>query len=249
MPTCFICNKLFSKGIGICCSRQCHNKRINSRSRQNDKHVLIKKNKILEYESNPTLCVTCNLALTYKQRNNKFCSHSCRARITNSARDQQCYKKQSNSLRSTLAEQGFRIKYPSSNVCFKFCSTCNKPFRSIKGRKYCSEKCKVTTDIKIYRRACKFKIDKTLNPDLYNQNLLTEYGWYRAANHPLGYNPNGATWDHLFRIEDGFKLGISPEIMKHPANAEMVSWKENFARKTSSISLEELLTRIKNWKK
>ena len=62
-------------------------------------------------------------------------------------------------------------------------------------------------------------------------------------------NPNlqGVCWDHLYRIEDGFSNGVSVEIMRHPANAEMVTWPENKARIISQITLEELLDRIKNW--
>ena len=103
-------------------------------------------------------------------------------------------------------------------------------------------------NIKSYRRACSFKISKTKYPQLFNVSLLTKYGWYRASNHPNGYNPEGAAWDHLFRIEDRFKSGISPEIMSHPDNAEMINWKENILRRKSIITYEELLERIKVFK-
>jgi hypothetical protein len=93
----------------------------------------------------------------------------------------------------------------------------------------------------------KFYINKNEKSFLYDNNLLKTKGWYRASNHIDGYNPDGATWDHLFRIEDGFKNGINPDILSHPANAEMISWKENFNRKKSIITYEELLKRIENF--
>lgn len=249
MNTCFICKNSYQKGIGICCSRQCHNKRINTRSRDNDCHVLLRKQKILAYESNPKLCMKCHQPLTWDQRTNKFCSSSCNALVNNYTRDASARIKQ----RETLLRTWCRIERPRRLYCkvkFSLCATCDSAFRVKSNQKlYCSSNCRFSSNIKTYRRACKFKISKTLNPELFKTQLLEQYGWYRAANHPKGYNPKGATWDHLFRVEDGYKLAVDPKIMSHPANAEMISWEENFARKKSSITLDELLARIAAWKK
>jgi len=38
------------------------------------------------YEANPKKCNPCNKQISYEQRVNKFCSHSCRARVTNKQR-------------------------------------------------------------------------------------------------------------------------------------------------------------------
>lgn len=252
MHNCFICDNPFEKGVGICCSRQCHNKRINTRSRDNDKHVLAKQAKIREYEDNPAHCVKCDTPLSWDQRNNRFCSDSCRATIVNLTRDPGCRIKQGNSLKHTLSlkEDKKKLKYPYSRVTFRICFVCDNTFRAQKGKtKYCSDTCKSASSNKHYRRACKFKISKTLYPELFDEKLLKEHGWYRAANHKHGYNPKGATWDHLLRVENGFKLGVDPAIISHPANAEMVSWEVNISRKKSSITLTELLLRIENWKK
>ena len=133
-------------------------------------------------------------------------------------------------------------------VSFINCSVCKKLYtRKYAQQRYCSEECKINSGIQTYRRACKFKITKKSHPELFNIELLKQYGWYRASNHPDGYNPSGATWDHLFRVEDGFKLGISPTILSHPANAQMISWEENIRRTKSTITYEELLERIKNF--
>lgn len=249
MNTCFICKKSYTNGIGICCSRQCHNKRINTRSRDNDRHVLLKKQKIVEYESNPKLCKHCNQPLTWNQRFNKFCTNTCSATFYGATRSQDSIKKQREKLIEKLINENKR-RYPYTKVSFIRCAHCEKAFRKTKHTpKYCSLICKSSGDIKKYRFACKFKISNKNHPELYNWRLLAEHGWYRAANHPKGHNPKGATWDHLFRIEDGYKMGVDPAVMSHPANAEMISWEENFARKTSIITYDELLSRISKWKK
>jgi hypothetical protein len=254
MKNCFICEKPYDKGIGICCSRQCHNKRINTRSRENDKQVLEKLQRIEDYNVNPVVCENCKNPLLWKQRHNKFCSQSCGAKVANAVRDKSVYEKSSETLRYRIDNNFYKtdrkVKYPFCKVKFGECLYCQKIYRVTKSNlKYCSSVCKGSSNIKKYRRACKFKISKQTNPELFDKVLLQQHGWYRASNHPNGYNPNGATWDHLFRIEDGYKLGVDPEIMCHPANAEMISWKENFAKKTSSITYEELLERILNYSK
>ena len=253
MSICIICEKSYEKGISVCCSRQCHNKRINKRSRNNDKLSLERNKRIIEYSANPSLCLNCTSPLTYDQykNGNKFCSHSCNARLTNLIRDKTIYERRTLTLRTNLSTRpdtrGWEARWPMSRVYFRECLSCRKVFRSIRGQKYCNRDCKINTDIKSYRRACKFNITKTSHPDLFDMNLLEKHGWYRASNHVNGYNPNGATWDHLFRIEDGFKLKVLPSIMSHPANAQMVSWTENFSRKQSTITYEDLLDRIEKF--
>ena len=245
MHLCIICNQSYEKGWGICCSHACHNQRVNARDRSNDRHVIAKMAKIQDYNQNPKLCNKCQIPLPWDKKSNKFCSSSCSASVNNQKRDMKTIDKQRYSIIQTMINKGKKANYPFCSVVFKNCLTCSKVFRvTLYRSKYCNPTCRSHSNIKNYRIACKFKITKANHPQLFNKSLLESHGWYRAANHPEGYNPNGATWDHLFRIEDGFKLGIDPEVMSHPANAEMVSWKENFSRKTSQISYAELLRRI-----
>ncbi len=251
MVNCFICESPFEKGVGVCCSRKCHNVRINAqRDYTNTQLTLNKLKRVDAYNQTPSLCVHCNEPLPYEKRGSKFCNSSCSCSHNNLKRDPSVHVKQSVSIRITLAKQNKTIgpQYPFTKVTFGKCKSCNKIYRKRIGKLYCSELCKINSGIKTYRRACKFTISKSEYPHLFNMNLLNEHGWYRASNHPKGYNPNGATWDHLFRVEDGFKLGVDPAVMAHPANAEMISWKDNFARKTSSITYAELLERIAHWK-
>jgi hypothetical protein len=39
--------------------------------------------KITDYNKNPNLCFLCKIPLSYKQRKNKFCSHSCSQKLHN----------------------------------------------------------------------------------------------------------------------------------------------------------------------
>lgn len=238
MQNCFICHNTFEKGISICCSRQCHNIRINSLRDYTSTQLIVDKNsRIANYEQNPKRCVSCNTPFPYMKRKLKFCNNSCSAQYNNRTRQ----------LTKPMKVEP-KVKLVSK-VAFAKCKNCQAVFRRRIGRLYCSDSCKAKSGIKVYRLACKFKLNKLDHAHLYDQELLQTFGWYRAANHPLGYNPKGATWDHLFRVEDGFKLGISPSIMSHPANAQMVSWVVNFSRKTSQITYEQLLDRITNYDK
>ena len=46
----------------------------------------LKIKRIYEYNSNPSVCLCCNKALSYEKRNNKFCSSSCSASYNNKGR-------------------------------------------------------------------------------------------------------------------------------------------------------------------
>ena len=75
-------------------------------------------------------------------------------------------------------------------------------------------------------------------------NLIKTYGWYGATNKGND-NPNGCSRDHMYSVYDGFKNNIDPKIISHPANCAIIQQKENqYKNRRSSITLEELLSRI-----
>lgn len=187
-----------------------------------------------EYNTNPVHCLSCGSYLSYEQRHGKFCTHSCSASFNNRIREKKPKK-----IREVQTKPPRMLQ----------CPTCNTSFQARgSAHRFCSPSCNVTKTGKIhYRNLCRFKLNPRENSSLYNFELIATNGWYRPSNHKDGYNPDGVTWDHLFRVEDGFKLGVSPDIMSHPANAEMVTWRENQKRKTSQITLEELRKRIATW--
>jgi hypothetical protein len=52
----------------------------------------------------------------------------------------------------------------------------------------------------------------------------------------------------MYSVHHGWKNNIDPIIISHPANCEIMFGIENIRKRTnSSISIEELVERIKNW--
>ena len=52
----------------------------------------------------------------------------------------------------------------------------------------------------------------------------------------------------MYSCADGFKNNISPLIISHPANCQLISQRNNASKnRKSSITLEQLLQRIKEW--
>lgn len=193
----------------------------------------LKQNRIKQYNIDPTICKTCSAAIDYERRSNKFCSSSCAAKHSNITR-KPC---------KTGPEQTI---FPHSRVTFKSCKTCNNIFPSKRGSKYCSSKCKRYSSTKAYRNACKFNLNNRDHTELFNNDMIVEFGWYQPSNAPSP-NLEGVTWDHLYRCSDGYKNNVPADIMSHPANAEMLLWRENYHRKESQITYEQLLERIEKW--
>lgn len=58
--------------------------------------------------------------------------------------------------------------------------------------------------------------------------------------------------DHLYGRINGYENGVFPELIRHPANCQIITHSENIIKSKinndSVISLEELLEKIKNWK-
>ena len=119
-------------------------------------------------------------------------------------------------------------------------------------RKFCTTKCwanyteKNKETFLLYRQRCNFDFKFEDNPDKFDLRLVEEHGWYSPSN--KGNNLNGVSRDHMVSVRRGFELGIDPDIIKHPANCKLLLHKDNQSKKDkSSISIEELLERIKCW--
>lgn len=202
----------------------------------------------LEYSREPNLCsnISCGKELPYNKRNNKYCSRSCSATSNNLARSPSVKRGPT---------KGSNIKnYPSCQVKFLSCHICQALFtyKGAKSTKYCSSDCRKEATIKqtdsdkiAYRRRCSFNLDKLKHPTLFNDELIQLYGWYSPSNR--GNNLTGLSWDHLYRINDGYQNNVDPKIMSHPANAELVPHSVNRSRTKSMITYDELLSRINLW--
>jgi len=183
----------------------------------------------------PTIiyCHHCGDQITSKYAK-KFCNASCAA-------------KHNNVHRAPCKHGPEKTIFPFSPVTFLNCRTCSKPFRVPNiGNKYCTAKCKKYNSKKAYRNDCKFNLNKRDHPELFNGPMITEYGWYQPATAPKP-NQEGVTWDHLYRCSDGYDNNVPADIMRHPANAEMIPWRVNYYRKESQITYEQLLERIEKW--
>ena len=100
---------------------------------------------------------------------------------------------------------------------------------------------------KKYRQNCQFVFNLKDYSDEFNFHLIKEYGWYSAPNR--GGNTNGISRDHMYSISDGFKNKVSPLIISHPANCQLMRHEENFHSKNSksSINLDKLKNLIDIW--
>ena len=97
-----------------------------------------------------------------------------------------------------------------------------------------------------YRKACKFNFSLNEYPNEFNFQLIEEYGWYKAKNR--GDNPNGVSRDHRYSISEGFKNNVDPYYIRHPANCKLMNHSINNKKdRKSSITLDELKNRVKEW--
>ncbi len=154
----------------------------------------------------------------------KFCSRSCA-----NSRNHSIKTKEKISISLHRLDT-----WPHSTVHYVNCHKCDILFTSKRPAKYCIN-CR--NKITIYRDKAKFTFTSKEYPHLFNDNRIQEYGWYRRA---WPY-PNAMVFDHLYRVSDGYKNNIPPNVLSHPANAELVTMAENRKRQAkSTITIKEL---------
>lgn len=246
---CIICEKEYSiKGIHTHYDRT-HLKKTHYSSGNNGKYQEISERiaeKKLEeernYLQNPNKCECCSSILPFSKMGNKFCSSSCSAKYNNLGRKHSLETKK-------------KISKSSSVICkihFYECIGCNEIKSSKRKRKYCSKECrknykrKFLTDKERYRKECQFTFNLKDYPEKFDFSLIEKYGWYKAPN--KGNNPNGVSRDHMISIDYGWRNNIPSNIISHPANCELLPHKKNYDKRTNcSLTLEDLLERIKQW--
>ena len=100
------------------------------------------------------------------------------------------------------------------------------------------------TEKELYYMQCDFKFGKEVYPGLPGFELVKQYGWYKPSKNRFF----GATRDHMLSKHYGWMHNIDPEIMRHPANCCIMLSTDNASKgEKCSITLEELMERIKNW--
>lgn len=182
------------------------------------------------YFKNLTTCSECGQTHT----NPKFCSNSCNASYVNRSR----IHTEESKLKRVLSMKKNDI-WPHRKIYYITCHTCTKFFIYQRPRKYCLN---CSNKVKEYRAKASFSFTSKQYPHLFSDPQIKQYGWYRRK---WPY-PKAMVFDHLYRIIDGFNNNIPPEILSHPANAELVNMEENRRRQNrSSITINDLYERIK----
>jgi hypothetical protein len=253
---CPFCKEIFSEIEGRVFSnhvRWC-DKNKNSKNTQNIKIAVLKtfEKKLGKWRLFDVKCHTCKKIFQVKEREKQypkkkiyFCCRSCANHRIHSV---ECKAKISKSLKGRKSLKG------SVQRQSRRCLNCNENFEVLpkSKRKFCNKICygkyqgKDITEKYRYRLDCQFKFNIYHYPKKFDISLIEKYGWYKAKNN--GDNPEGVSRDHKFSIDCGWQNGISFEIIRHPANCQLIKQKENAAKHTScSILLEGLLQDIKNW--
>jgi hypothetical protein len=198
-------------------------------------------------------CNKCNKSFQVTERENDFpsknkyfCSRGC---ANSHIVSKEHKEKTRRSIFKHLEQIGF---VPVGIKTFKErkCSFCEQTF--IGRRKFCSDVCmrnnkrKHLDKYQKYKRECQFNFALNQYPDEFDFNLIRKYGWYCAKNH--GNHPNGVTRDHIISIRWAFENGIDSKYISHPANCQLMRQIPNVSKgKKKSITLDELIVRIKNW--
>jgi len=205
-------------------------------------------------------CQNCNLEHKGTYGSGRFCSVKCARGFSTKAKRAEINKQVSatQSGRKLSKEHIKNIElgnnFNRKEKIAKSCVECGAEMlcRPSDTRKYCSTKCWVNYTEKnkepylLYRQRCKFNFSIADYPDKFSSALILEHGWYSPSNKQN--NLDGVSRDHMYSVSDGFINGVDPAIISHPANCELISHRANQRKRAnSSITLEELLDRIKRW--
>lgn len=102
-----------------------------------------------------------------------------------------------------------------------------------------------------YTYSCQFRFGISKYPEWFSDAtaLIKEYGWYSTPGSRNGIkNINGISRDHLYSVTDGWINNVSPDLIRHPANCNLIPHTQNQSKhKKSSITLEELYSRIEKF--
>jgi len=241
----------------IYCSLKCRNIYVNKNIRDYTKNGEgITNLHIEKYNNNPKFCKQCGEKIPYNKRDNTFCDNSCQGDYnTGIDRSDDVKRKISKSLTGRVSTNKKMIKLKddylkSPNLCLDCGSILKYKYRH---RKYCNKDCmsnflyKNMSEYNRYKKDSSFTFSLNEYPDKFNFTLIEEYGWYSPSNSKKP-NLNGISRDHMFSVNSGFKLGIDPKLIAHPANCKLMKHNDNVSKNNEcSITYEDLIERIKNW--
>jgi len=214
------------------------------------------------YLISPNQCKCCNAILSYDKRKQKFCGRSCSASYNNSNRDETIKNKTIATLKNTIATKS-QIKNQFGVFNRRTSFTPDGPYTKIylcickySGQKFYSATVKtvhpnLTISKERYNYACKFTFGISNYTEWFStaSELIRKHGWYSTPGSRKGTtNLNGISRDHLYSVHDGWINSVPPHILRHPANCNLVTHKENQSKnRKSKITLYELYERIERF--
>lgn len=243
-------------GKRVYCSLKCRNVYVNKHLRSyekvsntyNDK----KNEKANEYLKEPKKCLFCAEVIPFDKRRNNYCNHSCSASHNNPERDYTWSDKIRKSIHNYLIDNKIKEKV---GIYYLECKACENIFESKrKELMFCGKECRKEhgrrnmEEYKKYKQDTIFKFHLRDYPEMFDFTLVEKHGWYSPTNKKN--NLNGVSRDHMLSVNEGFRLGIDPFLLAHPANCELMIHNENISKNNkSSLTLEDLLIRIKDFEK
>ena len=141
-------------------------------------------------------------------------------------------------------------KYSKQQFCSNSCASKFRQFKAFQEKldAATTEYERVKLELRKYRQQCTFTFSLNDYPDEFDFKLIEQYGWYKAKNR--GNNLNGVSRDHMYSVKEGFLNKVDPKILAHPANCRLIRHNDNVSKGSkSTITLEQLLERIRLWNK
>jgi hypothetical protein len=183
-------------------------------------------------------CLNCGVEFEGAiSHNRKFCGSSCSATFNNKGRVVTEEQKQKVREKLTKPKKEKVVKQRNCRFCYENVI--------IEKHKIICDNCKINF-YKFYKPLCVFEFDITEYKNKFDLESVKNNGWYSPKN--KGNNLKGVSKDHMYSVRDGFINKIDPKIIKHPANCQLLLHSENNSKNyNSSITIEELMERIKNW--
>lgn len=98
----------------------------------------------------------------------------------------------------------------------------------------------------IFYRGISNWVGQVITENIINYNLLKTNKLYDKER-----NSDNLVRDHMYSRRNGFDNGVYPEIIRHPANCQLISHRDNILKSKkiddSVISLDELFNRIRGY--
>lgn len=210
------------------------------------------------------LCLSCNTATL----NPRFCSSSCAATYNNTGRVQTDQTRiaiaktlsmnakrdgrtKLSDLKGTMiGNTGLHTKFEISGLYTRmYLCKCK-----ISGIGWVSRSVKtiypeLSRTKKEYEYSCRFAFGISSYPLWFTDasTIISQYGWYSTpgSNKKGISNVDGISRDHMVSVSYGFKNNISPALLRHPANCQLLQHRKNQSKSTNcSMTVDALILRI-----